>query len=249
MRKWMLMVAALAMVAAMPLAAQAEGEKKPEEKKDEKPAEPEKKEEGEAKEEKEEGNKDDLDKMMRRALKDIADVIGKVEATEEDVKLYIKHDDASDEVTDKDETFQKLKKENYKKAFEHLIKSEPYVAWCKKEGLEAENFTRKSLRVMTGFIKLHMPAMLDDIVKQQKDVLEEYKDELPEADYTAAVAELKKAEAMFARVKKELDVIPAPTDAEKKLYETHKKALTKIMNGGDDDEEDIDEGEDDGMGG
>ncbi len=250
MRKWMLMVAALAMVAAMPLVAQAEGEKKPEEKKEEKPAEPSK--EGEAKEEKkeekEEGNKDDLDNKLKRALKGVEELVGKVEVTEDDVKLVLKHHKATKAVTDKDEKFQKLKDENLKEAFDHLMKNEAYVAWCKKEGLEADAFTRKALRIRTGYIKLYLPTIMDDAIKTQKELLEEYKAEIPEADYNKAIAELKKAEEMFKRAKKQLEIIPAPTDAEKKAYEAHKDALDEMMND-DDEEEDMDEGEDDGMGG
>jgi hypothetical protein len=251
MRKWMLMVAVLAMVAAMPLVAQADGEKKPEEKKDEQPAEPEKKEDGEAKDDKKEaeGDKDDLDKKLKRVLKGVEELVGKVEVTEDDVKLVLKHHKAAKAVTDKDEKFRKLKDENLKEAFDHLIKSEAYVAWCKKEGLEAEAYTRKALRVRTGYIKLYLPTMLDDAIKQQKDVLEEYKDEIPEADYKKAIAELTKAEEMFKRAKKQLEIIPAPTDAEKKAYEAHKEAIDEMMENDDAEEEDIEEGEDDGMGG
>ncbi len=257
MRSWMLAVAVALMTgAAAPMYSQEGGaapEQKPEEKveKKEEGKEPAKEEEKDVEKEGEERD-ETFDQMLAAVLKDIGEVTGKVEATEDDVKALIKHHEPMNKVMRGDAKFTELKSKNMKQAFEYLIKHEGYMAYCKQEGLECELATRKMLRVRTGFMREHLPALLDDLIKSQKAMIEEYKEMLPEEDYKEAVKGLADAEEMFKKAKKELETIPAPTDAEKKLFGANKEALTRVMNdsGSEAEEEGEEEGEDDeGMGG
>jgi hypothetical protein len=248
MWQWMMAGLLLAMVAvSAPLFAQeGEPEKKPAKSDESKPAEPAK--EGDKKEEggeKKDGEKEDnpIATYLKDLLKGLDDVVGKTEFNEDDVKLVLKHHEALDAVLEGDEKFAELKDKNVKEAFDHMIKSEAYLEWCKKEKIEAEPYARKMVRIRMTFSRLYFSDFLDRMVKTQKEQVESMKDSIPEEEYKGYMKEIEAFEKQIPGAKKEIEKISAPTDAEKKLLESNKKALMKTVDWGED-EEDEDKGKD-----
>lgn len=243
--KWMLAIAAMFAVAAVaaPLSAQMGGDK--EEPKKEEPKKEEPKEEPESPE-----DADKLSVKLKKTLKGIDEVTGKVEFAEADVKAYLKHFEDLDKMMEGDEKFEALKESNMKEAFDYIIKNEKYLAWAKKNEVDAEAFMRKSLRLRTTFYKLYLPDMLDGIIKKQREMIEGFKDMIPEDEFKKAMSELDAAAEDFKACRKVLETVPGPTDAEKKVIEANKKALDKAFEMEQEEEgsEGGDEGEDeDGM--
>ncbi|MBX3460113.1 MAG: hypothetical protein KF696_09175 [Planctomycetes bacterium] len=235
--KWMLVVAAMFAIAAVaaPLSAQMGGKSEEPSKEKEKKEEPE--------------NPEDADKLsvqLKKNLKGIEDVTGKVEFTEADLKATLKHHADLDKLFEGDEKFETLKQSNMKEAFDYIVKNEKYVAWAKKNEVDADAFMRKTLRLRTNFYKLYLPDYLDGIIKKQREMMEGFKDMIPEDEYKTAMAELDKAAEDFKACRKILEGVPGPTDAEKKLIEANKKELAKIFEL-EEEEEDGDDEDEDGM--
>jgi hypothetical protein len=251
MWQWMMAGLLLAMVAvSAPLFAQeGEPEKKPAKSDEAKPAEPakegDKKEEGGEKKDGEKEEDNPIATYLKDLLKGLDDVVGKTEFNEEDVKLVLKHHEALDAVLEGDEKFAELKDKNVKEAFDHMIKSEAYLEWCKKEKIEAEPYARKMVRIRMTFSRLYFSDFLDRTVKAAKEQVESDKESIPEEEYKGRLKDIAEFEKQIPGAKKEIEKISAPTDAEKKLLESNKKALMKTVDWGED-EEDEDKGEDKG---
>lgn len=225
-RLMMAIAAVFALSFAAPLFAQ-EGEKKEEGKR----AEEGKKEVEKEGEEKEgEAEEDDLTRMKKQ-FKDVDKVIAGVTLTKEDIESYEKHEDAFDEFVDSDEKFEKLANKNIKEAFDYAIKSEKYLAWAKERELEAETWLRKAVRILTFETRQDLADMDETVeeMKEWKKTLEDLKDTMTDEEYKEAIKETDDAIKMLEGMSEFAKSLPAPTEAEAKLFV---------------DEEDGDEGED-----
>jgi hypothetical protein len=256
MRFFAALVAGAAMLFAPALMAQdAPATPKSEDKPAEKPKEPEKapEKDGDKKEEPKEGEKKDGEKKEEeskwvKVFKDLDQVIGKVEATDEDVKQFIKHYPAFDKLTDADEKFQKLTSESMKQAYEHLLKSEKYIAWAKENSLDAEKFLKSGFRIYMMATKALLLDAKEAEIKENKKKIEDMKNELSEEELKGYMEMVESVLKDIAEMRKAMNVVSGPTDAEKKVLETNKTELLKLIDGGDEEDADDDEKED-GMGG
>lgn len=219
---------------------------KSEEKPVEKPKEAEKAPEGEKKEE---PPKKEEESQFTKLFKGIEEVTGKVEVTEADIKLFVKHYPEVDKLTETDEKFEKLTDTNLKEAFDYLVKNEKYLAWAKEKGVEAEKFLRLSMRIVTVHMKVGMKDTFKEADKQIEEgakQIEAMKDQMPADQYKEAMAEMDKARKEMAAMRKTIDALPGPTEAEAKLLEANKEEINKAMDSGSDTKDDEKE---DGMGG
>lgn len=188
----------------------------------------------EPKEEPKADEKDNFGENLKNMLKDLDQVTGKVEATEDDFKAVIKHKDSLEKVTDANEEFKKAKDKNMKEAFDIAIKDEKYIAWAKENGLEPEAFLRKFLRVLTIGMKHSMGPAFADQQKQFDDlekVLEQFKEALGEEEYKKQQAELTHAKEQMKIADEAIKGIPGPTDAEKVLLDKYADQLDMGMGG------------------
>lgn len=230
---WKFVLAVLAMVclsASVPtLQAQekgAEGDKPAEEKKaDEKEAEGD--EEGDDEEE------EDADPVenMKKMFKDVDKVIDTVKIAEADIESYLKHNKSFDEAMEKDEKFEELKEKNIKEAFDHALKSESYKAWAEKNELKAEDYLRKSIRIMILNFRVNfgpqIKEQLDGLAEQRK-MVESAKESIPAEDYNEAIKALDEADKMLKGMSEIIDGLPAGSDEEKKLIEKYAEKLEEV---------------------
>ncbi|MCB9932596.1 MAG: hypothetical protein H6841_04150 [Planctomycetes bacterium] len=205
----------------------AEGEKPAAEKKaDEKAEEGKEGEEGEEGEEKEEDPVADFEKVF----KDVDKVVDSVKVTDEDIQSFLKHNDSFDEAMEKDEKFEELKDKNIKEAFDHAVKSEIYKAWADKNGLKAEDWLRKAVRIMVLNVKVNMgPSMAEqaEMIAEQRKMVEGMKDMLGEEEYKEAIKAIEDGEKTLKGMTKVIDGLPAGTDEEKKLIEKYAEKLAE----------------------
>ncbi|MCZ7605649.1 MAG: hypothetical protein M5U25_06135 [Planctomycetota bacterium] len=230
---WKFVLAVLAMVclsASVPtLQAQekgAEGDKPAEEKKaDEKEAEGD--EEGD---DEEEENADPVENM-KKMFKDVDKVIDTVKIAEADIESYLKHNKSFDEAMEKDEKFEELKEKNIKEAFDHALKSESYKAWAEKNELKAEDYLRKSIRIMILNFRVNfgpqIKEQLDGLAEQRK-MVESAKESIPAEDYNEAIKALDEADKMLKGMSEIIDGLPAGSDEEKKLIEKYAEKLEEV---------------------
>lgn len=192
--------------------------------------------------------------QFEKMVKGLEDVTGKTEATDADVKLFLKHYEAFDKLTEADEKFQEIKDKSFKEGYEYLVKNEKVIAWCKEQGLETEKWLKTFLRVLTTYMKEKLPETFKDSEKQLEDarkMIEGAKEELGEEEYKNQIKSLDDAKKEIDRLLKALKSIPGPTEAESKLLKDNAKELAKVLPmGGGEDGEDGEDGEGkDGMDG
>lgn len=217
-------------------------EPKGEEKPKEEPKQPEKKEEDKAAEE-------DYGAMFERVFKDLDKVTGKIELSEDDVKLALKHHEGVQKVFKGDKEFKKLQEKNLKEAFDYAVKNEKFLAWAKENSLDGERLVRISLRLMTIALKAQTKEQIKtghETIEASRKQVEDAKADSGEETYKAQVKALDKNKKMLDQMSKAIDGIPGPTEAEAKLVKANEEAVQKMMESDDEDEEK--EG-DDGMGG
>jgi len=176
--------------------------------------------------EKEDG---DITAEVRKGMKDIESVTGKVEYAEADVSAFLKHWTA---FTDK---FGQLDmgESSIKDTFDGLIKNDEYLAWAKERELNAEDYLRKSYRVLTNFLKLNFAKLVSETVKAQRDMVERMRDQFDDEDVNEMLKELDTFEADIKEADKLLQEVPGPTADEKKLLEKHDEALRTLLFGSD----------------
>jgi hypothetical protein len=170
-----------------------------------------------------------MSERIRESLKDVAEVTGKTEINEEQLKQIIALKSQLDEAMKDVTEFQAASNRNVKEAFDVLIKSVEYQAWAKKNELEAEPFARRMFRLQSIYVREYLPGALDEAIKYQRRMLEEFKGMLPEDEYKQALERFEEDKAEVARAREELSKIPAPTDAEKKLLAKYNAELADMM--------------------
>lgn len=189
----------------------------------------------EPKEEPKADEKDNFGENLKNMLKDLDQVTGKVEATEDDFKAVIKHKDSLEKVTDANEEFKKAKDKNMKEAFDIAIKDEKYIAWAKENGLEPEAFLRKFLRVLTIGMKHSMGKAFEDgqaQLDEDEKTIEQFKDALGEEEYKKQKESITHAKGQMKIADEAVKGIPGPTDAEKVLLDKYADQLELGMGGG-----------------
>ncbi|MBX3473816.1 MAG: hypothetical protein KF754_05495 [Planctomycetes bacterium] len=208
--------------------------------------------EGEGKEGKEgeglEGEDETTAQRFAKLFKDLDQVTGKTEVTEDDVKLVLKHHEEIDGLTKDDAEFDKVKDQSLKAAYEYMLKSDKYKAWAKEKGQDPEKFLKVFMRVFTNAMKMSLEKtfkQLTDSFKEYEDAYKKAKDagEMDEEEYKQGMKMLADAKADFENSLKELKKIPGPTEAEAKIFKTHEKELAK-MAGMDDEEGEAEDGMD-----
>lgn len=185
---------------------------------------------------------------MEKLFKNLDEVTGKTEYTEDDVKNFIKHHDEIKKLTEADAEFKKKSDANLKEAFDYLVKNEKWVAWCKEKGVDADKYLRKHLRIMTTYMKIKFEDIAKNAIENIdgfKKMLEEMKGEMEEADYKKQMEQIDQAKKDVERMNKAIQTSPGPTDAEKKALTAHEEEIGKAMPMGGEGEEG---GDDDGMG-
>lgn len=172
--------------------------------------------------------------QLKKLIKDLDQVTGKVEATEEDFKAVVKHNDAVEKLADANEKVGEAMGRSLKDAFDIIVKDEKYIAWAKENGLEPEAFLRKYFRVLTISMKEGQAAELKEFaefVDGILELLEQTKEALGEEEYKKQVAEYKTKKEAIKSASEALKGIPGPTDAEKALLTKYADQLDLGMGG------------------
>lgn len=242
--KTMRLVAALAVFAMLCLGSSALFAQEAKPKAEEKP----KAEGKEGKEEPKEEEKElGFGDMFAKMFKGLDGITGKIELTDADVKLVLKHWKEFDDLTKGDEKFENAKNLSFKEAYEYLLKNEKYQKWAKEKSLDGEKFLKQTLRLMSIQMKLMYTESFEESAKQIEDAIKEIegvKEHMEEAEYKEQIKSLNETKAQMQTAVKALKAIPGPTDAEKKVFEANEAEIKKMM--GNDGAE---EGGDDGMDG
>lgn len=165
-------------------------------------------------------------------FKDVDKVIGTVNYTADDVKTFKDQWTAGADLLKDDAEFQKLKKKSIKEAFDYAVKHASVLEWAKEKKLDADTYMRKSLRIMLQHVKQQIPDQVKagrESLENARKMVETYKDALGEEKYNEQIKKLDEATKMLDGMEKGFDLIPNPTDDEKKLLEANKDDIQKIV--------------------
>jgi hypothetical protein len=212
---WMMAVVLVAGMASFAMAEDGDAPDKPQPKGEKaegkEKADKEKSDEKKAEEDKADGA---LTAIVRRVTKDAKDVTGKVEITKEDFDLIAEH---WPELT---RTFRvQPMGSSIKDAHKQLMENEEFLAWAEERDLNADDFTRKGLRLSTLHLKLEVLPRARQQLQQQSEVIERMRGMMEEEDFKAAQESIKTVERDIKAAEKLAGEVPGPTDAEKKLLE------------------------------
>ncbi|MBI3271476.1 MAG: hypothetical protein HYZ53_20975 [Planctomycetes bacterium] len=182
----------------------------------------------------------DITAKFTALFKGLDEVTGKVTFNAEDVASFIKNWPLMKKAMKSDKKFQEIKENSIQGAFEYLNKDAKFAAWATEQKLDKEVWLRKSLRVMSTWMKaIGVPKM----VGEGREQLEGARKMLASAQTQMPEEQFKKQEEQLAKASKQLDEmgkvinekVPGPSEDEQKLLEKSGAEIEKI--GGDHDDE------------
>lgn len=180
-------------------------------------------EEKEVEKEGEEKEETDLQKFQR-VFKGADEIIKGLEIKQADIDLYKKHSDSFDEAMAEDEKFEELKETSIKEAYDHAIKSEKYLAWAKKNELNAEDYLRKSIRITVLQFKYQVEDGADEQLKQleeAKTMVEGMKEMMDEETYNETMKSVTEGIDLIKGMKEIAEGFKAASEEETKLIKAN----------------------------
>jgi heme-degrading monooxygenase HmoA len=175
--------------------------------------------------------------MLKKVLVGVEDVTGKVTFNAEDLALVMKHWESFDD------TFDAIEDSSIGEAHKKMSEHQEYLDWAKARELDPDDFFRKSMRVLTCYMKLHFRDDMKAAVAEQRKMMESFRDWMEEDEFKEAMKHIEELEADLDACHRVLASVPGPTDDEKKLIEANRKELANLFFdlGDDDEKEDGDE--------
>jgi hypothetical protein len=190
---------------------------------------------------------DPVDKASREfevMVREVNAFVGDVRFDEGDVKSLIDHWPELSALepmmadSDEDETFD----------FKGVLTDPTYRSWAASNGLDADDWLRKSTRIMMALFReqlLESAAMMPHHMQQQMEMIEEQRAQVGEEMYQ----QMKEAMEAGAEINKRMETaareLPQPTPAEQAALDAHRDELVPLMHGDDDDDWDDEYGDDD----
>ena len=173
----------------------------------------------------------DFETMVR----EVNAFVGDVRFDEGDVESLIEHWPELSELDplmddeDEEETFD----------FKGILADPAYRSWAASNALDAEDFLRKSTRIMMALFREQMlasAAMMPQQMAQQMAMIEEQRDQLGEEMYQQMKQSMEAGAEISRRMVDAAKDLPQPTPAEQAALDAHRDELIVLMESDDDDE-------------
>ena len=177
-------------------------------------------------------------------VREVNAFVGDVRYDEGDVESLIEHWPELSALepmmadADEDETFD----------FKGILADPTYRAWAASNGLDADDWLRKSTRITMALFReqlLESAAMMPHQMQQQMEMLEEQREQLGEEMYQQMKESMKAGAEVSKRMETAARDLPQPTPAEQAALVAHRDELVPLMHGDDDDNWDDEYGYDD----
>jgi hypothetical protein len=168
-------------------------------------------------------------------VREVKEFVGNVRFDEGDVESLIEHYPelsalepmATD--TEEDETFD----------FKEILADPAYRSWAAANGLDAEDWLRKSTRIMMALFReqlLASAAMMPHQMQQQMAMVEEQRAQLGDEMYN----EMKKSLEAGVEIQKRMEAaardLPQPIPAEQAALDAHRDELIPLLQSNDDED-------------
>lgn len=180
--------------------------------------------------------------MLTKLFKGIDTLLKDNKITQETIDAYIKHNATFDDLSDKDEDFEKLKDVNIVEAYNHVIKQEWFKKWAVDNKVEDGNeWLKDALSIMMAELQVETIPELQEVTGQIDAQIAALAKEGGD-DANEAIKAMEDQKKGFEAIIKAAGIIPQLSDTEVKLIEKNAEAIEEAGDNGDNDP--VEEGED-----
>jgi hypothetical protein len=131
----------------------------------------------------------------------------------------------------RDERFAQLIETNIKEAYDYVVANpKRYALWAQMSEMQLDAFLRCAFRVSTTRMKVLTPDALEAKLKGRRAPIERTRQQWTAQEYAQAMADMDEEQRGIARMRALFDeLIPGPTEAERRLLEIHKRELSEVF--------------------
>jgi hypothetical protein len=131
----------------------------------------------------------------------------------------------------RDERLAQLMEKNLKEAYDYVLANpKRYQLWATASEVQLDAFLRTAFRISTTRMKVWTPASMEAKLKGRRAILERTRNQWTQQEYAQATADMDEEERGIAKIRALFDeLIPGPTEAERRLLEIHKRELSEVF--------------------
>jgi hypothetical protein len=131
----------------------------------------------------------------------------------------------------RDERLAGLMETNLKEAYDYVVANpKRYALWAQMSEVQLDAFLRWTFRISTTRVKVQTPDAMEAKLKRRRALLERTRNQWTQQEYAQATADMDEEQRGIAKIRALFDeLIPGPTDAERRLLELHKKELSGVF--------------------
>lgn len=177
----------------------------------------------------------DATREFETMVREVNAFVGDVRFDEADVESLIEHWPELSELEpmmaeeDEDDTFD----------FKSILSDPTYRSWATSNGLDADDWLRKSTRIMMSLFREQMlasAAMMPQQMARQMEMIEQQRGQLSEEMYQQMKQSMEAGAEISRRMEAAARDLPQPTPAEQDALDAHRDELVVLMQDDDDEE-------------
>ncbi|MBT8068458.1 MAG: hypothetical protein KJO09_14535 [Gammaproteobacteria bacterium] len=189
----------------------------------------------------EQATEEALDTLDRMSV-EVNNFVGHVRFDESDVVsligLYDEYTELGEDDHESDDEFD----------YESVLNDDAYLRWAASHGLEAEDWARKTVRIMMMVYReqvLEGAKLMPEQMAEQMAMIEEQREQLGEEVYRQMKQGMEESARYGRAVEKNARSLPKPTAAEQVTLDKYRAELVMLMESEDEDEEYYDDYDED----
>lgn len=174
-------------------------------------------------------NQDEINESNRQYsewAKSLSEFVKDVRFNEKDVQSLISQWDEFNAIGDEQDSDE----EEYVD-FNSILQNSSYLAWARSNGLNSENWLKKSMRIMAMMMRSQIEENMANgqfDMQAQMAELEKMREQMGEEIYQQAKQAMAAGAAAMQGIDESYKELPAPTDTEKKLLAKYNDQLMNL---------------------
>lgn len=169
--------------------------------------------------------------QMKAWLEAMIDFTAKTEFDEGDAKSLIEHWNSLNELED----LKGMGEGDQPVDFQEILKAPEYKKWASANGVDGDDFMKKSMRIIAVMMRGQMLeglAQSESMMPQQMQMMESQKGQLSDEMYEKMMQGIQSAMTMMTETKALAEKLPAGTEKEQKILEKYGPQIQALMENG-----------------
>lgn len=166
--------------------------------------------------------------QMKAWLTAMIDFTAKTEFDEGDAKSLITHWQSLNELED----LKGMGEDNQPVDFQKILKAPEYKTWASANGVDGDDFMKKSMRIVAVVMRGQMLQGLtqsESMMPQQMQMMEAQKGQLGDEMYQKMMQGMQSAMTMMTETKALAEKLPVGTEKEQKILEKYGPQIQALM--------------------